>query len=538
MAEAEYAKPAMTAEMRYDSLMVYRTTPLMRAREAARLTIPGLMPPEGSNDTNTFFQPFQSLGARGVNSLASKFLLALFPPGSSFFRLTMDDYVIEKLAATALANGQNGEDARATFEAALSKVERAVVTRMEQRGTRPPLLEALKQLIVCGNALVQILPDGRLVLHRLDTYVVKRDPTGEVIEIVLKQNLSRMTLPERARVIVETQQPTPENTNDKTADNTVALFTRISRRTRGSSAYWYVCQEILGITIPESEGSYPIDKTPWLPLRFSAVPAADYGRGLVEEYIGDIRSLEDATQSIIEFGKAASKILILVNEAGVTSKKKLQDAPSGTIMDGDLKDIGILMLDKFADFQTQKSVSDGIEKRLEQAFLLATSIQRDAERVTAEEIRFLAQELETNHSGPYSIFATEFQRPLVVRYMLQMQKEGKLPALPDAAVSPQIVTGLEALGRNADLQKLAMLTAGLNETFGPDTTSDYIDVGGYLTRKATALGMDSKGIVRSAEQVAAIQDQRSRQQLTEKLGPNAINAASKAQTSPATQPTQ
>jgi hypothetical protein len=448
----------------------------------------------------------------------------------------MDDYVIERLMQKAAANGQKPDDARAVFEQALSKVERAIVTRMEQRGCRPVLLETLKQLIVCGNALLQILPDGRLVLHRLDRYVVKRDPTGEVMEIVMKQDLSRMTLPERARAIVEAKNPTPDNQNDKNADTTVALYTRISRRTRGSSAYWYVCQEIEGVTIPDSEGSYPIDKSPWLPLRFNATPNEDYGRGLVEEYIGDVRSLEDATQSIIEFGKAASKILFLVNEAGVTSKQMLQDSPSGAIRDGDIKDIGVLMLDKFADFKTQKETADGIEKRLEQAFLLATSIQRNAERVTAEEIRFLAQELETAHSGAYAIFSQEFQRPLVVRYMLQMQKEGKLPALPDAAVNPQIVTGLEALGRNADLQKLQLLTAGVNETFGPNTASDYIDVGGYLTRKGTALGMDTKGIVRTAEQVATIQQQRSAQSLTEKLGPHAIQAASAANASASPQP--
>jgi hypothetical protein len=276
---------------------------------------------------------------------------------------------------------------------------------------------------------------------------------------------------------------------------------------------------------------YPLDKSPWLPLRFSAVPNEDYGRGFIEEYIGDLNSLEDATESIIRFGKVASKILFLVNEAGVTSKKSLQDSVSGDIIDGDVKDIGVLMLDKFMDFKIQKEVADGIEKRLEQAFLLNSSVQRQAERVTAEEIRFVAAELEQALGGVYSVFAQELQRPLVVRVMVQMQKERKLPALPEAAVSPQIVTGLEALGRNADLQKLDILVEGVETHFGQDQAADYINVAGYIERRGAALGIDTKGIIRSADEVAKMQQQRAAQSLTEKLGPHAIKAASQAQAS-------
>jgi hypothetical protein len=528
-AQTPAVAPRITAEARYSSLETFRNPFLMRARHSALLTIPGLMPPDSSSGSNTFYQPFNSLGARGLNNLAAKLLLALFPAGSSFFRLAMDDYVVAKLADQTT---QDGTDPRATFENALSKVERAVITRMEQKGCRLPIFECLKQLIVAGNALLQVMPDSSLVLHRLDSYVVKRDPAGAVVEIVLKQMLSRMTLPEQVRAIVDAQQPLEGQPTDQSQDNTIALFTRVTRRVRkGAKTDWAVSQEVLGTTVPGTEGYYPLDKSPWLPLRFSAVPNEDYGRGFIEEYIGDLNSLEDATESIIRFGKVASKILFMVNEAGVTSKKSLQDSVSGDIIDGDVKDVGILMLEKFMDFKIQKEVADGIEKRLEQAFLLNSSVQRQAERVTAEEIRFVAAELEQALGGVYSVFAQELQRPLVVRVMVQMQKERKLPALPEAAVSPQIVTGLEALGRNADLQKLDILVEGVETHFGQDQAADYINVAGYIERRGAALGIDTKGIIRSADEVAKMQQQRAAQSLTEKLGPHAIKAASQAQAS-------
>lgn len=524
--EQPKVSPTMTAQARYDSLASERSIPLERARDSAKLTIPGLMPPEGATSAMKLYTPWQSVSARGVNNLTAKLLLALFPAGSSFFRFTMDDYVVEELAETAATNGENSTDARATFEAALSKVERAITTRMEQNGIRLPISEALKQLIVCGNALLQITPKGKIILHKLNNYVVKRDPSGAVVEIVVKQSLSRMTLPERARQIVEIHNT--EHPNDKSGNNSVDLYTRVSRRTRGSTQYWYVCQEICGITIPDSEGSYHIDKSPWLPLRWTAIDGEDYGRGFVEEYIGDVKSLESLTESIVKFSAAAAKILFMVNEGGTTSKKKIAKAASGDVVDGNAKDVTILTLEKFNDFRVAKETADGIEARLEQAFLLNSSVQRNAERVTAEEVRFVAAELEQTQAGIYTILGQEMSKPLVVVYMTNMQRENALPALPAKSVSPQIVTGLDALGRTSDLQKLDVLVAGVLQNFGQEAAAEYVNVGDYITRRGTALGMDTKGFVRTEKEVQAARQQKMAQSLTEKLGPHAIKAASQA----------
>lgn len=525
---------AMTAQARYDSLVGERSIPLQRARDAAKLTIPGLMPPEGKSSSMKLYTPWQSVSARGVNNLTSKLLLALFPAGSPFFRLTMDDYVVEQLAGAAATAGDSGDDARATFEAALGKVERSVMTRMEQKGIRLPLSEGFKHLVVCGNCLLQMLPKGQILLHKLNNYVVKRDPAGDPVEIVVKQSLARMTLPERARQIVEEHDKTAPA--DKSGQDSVDIYTRISRRVRGSSQYWYICQEVLGTTIPGTEGSYPIDKTPWLPLRWSAVSGEDYGRGFVEEYIGDVKSLESLSKSIVQIAAAAAKILFLVDEGGSTSKKKLSRAQSGDFIDGNAKDISVLMLEKFNDFRVAKETADGIEKRLEQAFLLNSSVQRNAERVTAEEIRFVAAELEQAHAGSYTILGMELQRPLVINYMAQMARDGSLPALPKKAVNPQIVTGLDALGRTADLQKLDMLLDGVERYFGTPNSpvEEYVDASDYITRRGTALGMDTKGLVRTAQQVAAGRQQKAAQQLTEKLGPHAIKAAAGQASAPQT----
>lgn len=502
---------AQTAAGRYEQLTTLRSPALFRARQAAELTIPALMPPEGGTDATELPTPFQGVGARGTNNLASKLLLALFPPGSSFFRLKVDEFVMDALVAKAGQAGEN-QDPRGELEEALGKVERAVMTRLDQTAARPTLNELFKHLIACGNGLLFV--GKHLKFYALDKYVCKRDGEGEALEVILKENLNRKTLPSIIKAFVTATEVEDKQDSDK---QDIALYTWIRRTDSGS---WKVHQEICGKPIPGTNGSYPKDKCAWFPLRWQKVSNSDYGRGHVEEYIGDLASFESLSQSIIEFAGNASKIVWLVDEGGVTSKSKLDKAASGAIIDGKKKDVECLGMEKFADFQVASATGDKIERRLEQAFLLNSSIQRQAERVTAEEIRFMAGELEQALGGTYSILAQELQHPLVVRLMNVMQKEGKLPHLPEGVVHPEIITGLDGLGRSSDLMKLDLLVTDLVAKVGNQAVAEYINVGGYIKRRATALNIDVDGIVRSEEEVQKARQAAAQQAIMEKsVGP-------------------
>ena len=79
-----------TAESRYSSLSEEREHYLSRARECSELTIPTLNPEDYQTSSSDFYSPFQSIGSRGVNNLASKLLLLLLPPNQPFFRLAVE----------------------------------------------------------------------------------------------------------------------------------------------------------------------------------------------------------------------------------------------------------------------------------------------------------------------------------------------------------------------------------------------------------------------------------------------------------------
>ena len=81
-----------TLSDRYTRQIALRELFLDRARECSEVTIPTLIPDDSETSSQKFSTPYQGVGARGVNNLASKLLLSLLPPNSPFFRLSIDSF--------------------------------------------------------------------------------------------------------------------------------------------------------------------------------------------------------------------------------------------------------------------------------------------------------------------------------------------------------------------------------------------------------------------------------------------------------------
>jgi len=460
------------------------------------------MPPDGHSEVSKLPTPYQGIGARGVNNLASKLLLSLFPPNSPFFRLMVDDFTLQKMT--------QAQGMRAEVEKALNMIERSVQGEIETSAIRVSAFEAIKQLIVSGNVLLFLMPEGGMRVFKLSQYVVKRDPSGNVLEFVVKECIAPDMLPDSVKTHAEKNKPAGDTMK------TVDLYTHVWR----DGNVWRVRQEVKGMVVPGSKGTYPIEKSPWIVLRFTKIDGEDYGRGHVEEYLGDLISLEGLTKAIVEGAAAAAKVVFLVNPNGTTSMKTIAEAKNGAVKQGNANDVTVLQVQKYADFRVAQDTATAITQRLSFAFLLNTAIQRGGDRVTAEEIRYMAGELEDALGGVYSVLSQEFQLPLVTRIIFQMERQGRFPKLPKGMVRPTITTGLEALGRGHDLNKLNVFaqTAAQIASLPPE-----INKADMLTRVGTSLGIDMAGLVYTPEQIAQQQQQQFMQQLVDKLGPNAMN---------------
>ena len=162
------------------------------------------------------------------------------------------------------------------------------------------------------------------------------------------------------------------------------------------------------------------------------------------------------------------------------------------------------------------------------AFLLNTAIQRQAERVTAQEIRYMANELETAMGGIYSLLSQELQLPLVKLLMVRMGSKNEIPKLPKGSVEPTIITGVEALGRGNDLQKLREFVAEIGQLaqINPQIVQ-LLNPQDLLQRLATAQGIDTEGLIKSPEQLQAEQEAQMQQQQMQQMADTAQDVAPK-----------
>jgi hypothetical protein len=494
-----------TGKALYLKLETQRFSYLERARDCSRLTLPHLIPDEGNQTASKFPTPYQSVGARGVNNLASALLLSLLPPNAPFFRFVIDTKAVRNLEN--LSPRAKGE-----AEQSLSEMERQVMAEIEALSIRVALFEALKQLIVSGNVLLYFPDEGPMRVLRLDRYVVKRDPMGHVRRIVIKENVAPAMLPSDIQAVAKTCMCNH--------DGTVEIYTCCHIMPDNKVE---VYQEVGGVMIPGTESVYPAERSPFLALRMHRVDGEDYGRGYVEQYFGDLVSLESLSKSIVEAAAASSKVLFMVNPVGSTRAKKLAQSPNGSIIEGNAADVTVLQVQKSGDLQVALQTMGTINERLSYAFLLTEASIRSAERVTAEEVRLVTQSIERQLGGIYSILSQEFQLPLVNRIIDRLTKAKKMPKIDKKFVSPTIVTGIDALGRGNDLNRLDIYLQGLAQILGPGGLQQYIDFREYMNRRAASLGIDTKGLVKTEEQMQQEMMAAQQQQMMSQVVPQAAS---------------
>lgn len=506
MADHPYAEG--TAQKRYEQMVIDREPYLRSARRSAKLTLPYLIVPEGHSPGTDLYKPYQSIGARGVNNLASKMLLTLM--ATPFFRLLPEDDAVNDLIEN------NAQDELAQIEIALMRQERMIHRDVEASGDRNAAHEAFRHQIVAGNCLVHMDKDGMQV-HALDKYVVQRDGSGHMLEFCLKEPFAYDALPSNAKAVVDTmgKQPTAADRQAMVV-KTYDLFTHCVRKEK----QWYIYQEVCGMKVPGTDGQYPLDKLPWLALRFIRIAGENYGRGHVEEYVGDLLSLEALSQAVVDASEAGAKVIFLVDPAGLTDERTIAEAPNLAVREGREADVTVVQTQKAIDLRVARETMQAIETRLSWAFLLNRAVQRQAERVTAEEIRYMAQELEDALGGVYSLMAQEFQLPYVMRKIDAMRRAGKLPHLPKNSVSPSIVTGFAAIGRTHDRNRLIAFLTDYRAAVGDQAALMSLNPIGVAKRLASADGVDIEGLIKTPEEMAQDQQQQQMSAIADKaVGP-------------------
>ena len=477
----------MLARERYNQLVTDRRQFLDKAVDCSELTLPYLIQDDTTSKPTheTLNIPWQSVGSKCVVGLAAKLMLALLPPQGSFFKLQVrEDKLGEDLPP----------DAKSELELSLSKMERMVMDYIAASSDRVVVHQALKHLIVGGNALLFMGKDG-IKNYPLNRYVVNRDGNGNVLEIVTKELISRDVLG------YDLPKKQPNTGIDETTAGTHTDDVEVYTCVKLDNGRWVWYQEVEDMIIPGTRSTAPKNASPWLVLTFNSVDGEQYGRGRVEEFLGDLKSLEGLSQALVEGAAAASKVIFLVSPSSTTKPATIAKAGNGAIVQGRAEDVQVVQVGKTADFSTAAQMAQTIERRLLEAFLVMNV--RNAERVTAEEVRLTQLELEQQLGGIFSLLTTSFLIPYLDRTLLVLQRTNELPKLPKDIIRPAIVAGVNALGRGQDREALTMFVQTIAGTLGPESLMKFINPLEAIKRLAAAQGIDVLNLVKTPEELQA-----------------------------------
>ena len=497
-----------TAKSQYEARQTIREPYLQAAHEAAAVTIPHEFPyatdaPKSRYREHTL-KPNQEIGARGVNNVAEKIHLTLLPPNIAPMKYEPDPEAKANTDAETLEDIYQG----------LSIRENVLSASIDAARYRPKLRPIGVQLVIAGNYLINHV-NQTIKGYRLDRYVVSRDPDGLPLDIILREDLTYDSLDERAREIVDAKQDS-RNEGGAPPDQfrTIEVYTWIKRK---GDVYVHH-QEVEGEIIPGTEGSSPVDRPQWIAATMYLADGEDYGRGHVEMYQGALETLDALGQAMKEDAIASALTIPLVNPAGQTRIKDMQNARNLEPIPGLESDIGMFRIQKGSDYNTAFSMYQDIKESMSFAFLLNSAIRRNAERVTAEEIRQIAQELDTSLGGFYSTLTEQVQLPIILGHERDLERQGKLPPLPEDLVTPVVLTGLESIGRGQDAINMQLLAQdfGMWAQLEGTQMMEGVKVQNLKERIAATRSVKTEGLFMSEEELMAKQqaDQQAMMQQT------------------------
>ena len=473
---------------RYEALKRKRDPFVRRARDCAELTIPALMPPEGHSEFTLLPEPYQGLGARCVVSLAARLMVAMYPPGKPSFRLDVP-------AEARIESGELSLDK--DIEQGLVLSEALVQSEIERKEWRPLTNLALQYLIVTGNCLEMMLPDNTIRVFRIDQYCVNRDMQGNVLELITEEFIAPESLPEKIKGMV---------TSEDYSGDRVQVLTHTKLQDDGT---YYSYQEVNRQKVPDTDGYF--DVLPYNPLVWTNVIGESYGRGKIEEHLPDFRSVDSLSKSMIDGSVMASRNVTMIRPnaaGGLNLRRRLARADNGDIIVGNPEDVAMLQFQNQAGLQLVVNQMERLNRDIGQAFLLGAAGVRDSERTTAYEIRKQQEELEATLGGVYSQLNQTMQRKRLERLVTQMKANGQLPNWPDGLIEPTILTGLEALGREADVNRVQMALQFIQGM--PPEVLGYIKFDELLGK--AFYGLNLPDAVRSEAEMQEMQQQQMMQQ--------------------------
>lgn len=473
------------------------TAVLTSSEQFARWTNAGVFPNTSAQDTGNrqaLHRDYQSKGAMLVNNLASKVTQALFPQNNAFFEIGQTPEMLE------IAQ-QMGADAKAAASK-FAGIEVRASARVFLNAGYSALSHAMKLLIITGNALVYRDPvNKQFHTYSVRDYVVKRDGSGKVLCIILKERIALQDLPEDFRL------SRLQHRTDQFED--VTLYTKITRKNVGRVVY-EITQEVEEHAIG-TPSTYPEYLCPYIPLTWNLVTGENYGRGHVEDFAGDFARLSELSESSLLYEVEMMRLINIIDPGAGIDLDDFMDADCGKAVAGKTNAAGNgVVAHEGGNAQKLAAVQNDIANLVQQLSIafMYTGNTRDAERVTAEEIRANVSEANQTLGGVYANLSEVLH--LQLAHILSVEEEpGLLQLLMVQGIKLDVSVGLASLNRQANVERLQYLANALqivlpvlsqsSKRFNPDLIIDAMCQG---------YGVDREALSYTEEQLQQLQQQQ------------------------------
>jgi len=411
-----------------------------RAEVMAKLSIPALMRDKSWTGTSSTPDSYgQAFGARCVNNFVSKIGMTLFPPNASAFRFTPNTDILKKV----VVGGEGNEEYQKTITSSQNKVN----DRLEASNTRNTIFTVLDHLTVVSSCILEKVPKRGYKVHTLRNFVVSLDDEGLEYKLCVYEKLEKI--------------PDGIDYSGEEKDE-YELYTMIEEIEPDK---WVMTQEIDGEIIGKEKTFTDVNR-PFSYQGWLWTQGDKYHRPYMDAYLGGFQEYSTWTKVLTKGGMISSKNITFVDErTGRTRLRDVKNAENGAIVQGRGDDVTSFQHGKNYDYQVALQAKAEIKEDLSMAFLL--NVRRDAERVTAEEIRAMSAELENALASMYAVVSNKLIKRMVNWAMQDLGLKLK-------TIQVDVVTGLDALGRAVEAQKLDELMTragqlGFADRFKPNT---------------------------------------------------------------------
>lgn len=513
-----------TPKDRFTELEHKKSLYIRRGEKASELTNVNIFPPEG-NDTSSLPLPNQSVGSDGVNTLASKLTLSMTNNNSTKFvinesRLLKNSKQInfaktfvnaanipDQAKQQLLSEIENQEKTLSDVKITTSRIAKHYNFLLSRHGIKNKIGFAMQHFLITGNFALFVDKKYKSRLYGLRDFVVSRDRSGNMIETICRDTVSKMALPES--VI--------EQLDEKYDDESeITIYTHV-KKVSGEDQF----------EVMEYAEDIPLQEKPWTQTNSPViVPFTDYETGTIYNYglvnliMGDLNSLENLSRNLNDLSQAASKCIFLVDPTSTTDVEVLNNTPNLGFAPGNPDDIATLTLDKQKDLNITYNQAGILEKRIQRFFLMNRSIQKES-GMSDDEIRSLQGDIDTALGNIYSILAEEIQLPLAKLMLEYMKLNKELDGLVDDDLEVNIITGIDAMGMDTSKNDYLQLITAIKQL----GFEDWLVEGETLYRLMEKFNEEPTGMILTKQDKSAKDKAAQQAQMQQQVAPELVRGA-------------